>query len=144
MPRVFLAERGVDPATRFSQERFYGSHEAVVRAVAAGRADFGAAYDGAWLDVEGAGADVRLLAQCGEIPGDATAARAGLPEALREPLAAAIFAVSRERGHRALLRKIFGIDELRPWEASGYDALRGIVADASRRGLLVGRYAALG
>jgi phosphate/phosphite/phosphonate ABC transporter binding protein len=143
MPRVFLAERGVDPVSRFSQERFYGSHEAVVRAVAAGRADVGAAYEGAWLDVEGAAEEVRLLVRCGEIPGDATAARAALPEDLRSPLTAAIFAVSRERKHRSLLRQVFGIDELRPWEPSGYDTLRGIVVDASRRGLLVGRYASL-
>ncbi len=46
MPRIQLAALGVDPRTAFASERFYGSHDAVVRAVLAGKADFGATYAG--------------------------------------------------------------------------------------------------
>ena len=73
VPRVGLAAVGVDPRVAFAEERFWHSHEAVVRAVVAGRADFGATYAGvgpggeitrgSWMDVQGADEAVRVLVQ---------------------------------------------------------------------------------
>ncbi|MDB4937500.1 MAG: Phosphonate transporter phosphate-binding periplasmic component [Labilithrix sp.] len=147
VPRAGLAAIGIDPRVAFSEERFWHSHEAVVRAVVAGRADFGATYAGldadaevtrgSWLDVPGADDAVRVLVRFGAIPGDVVAARTAVPEAKREMLTRALLAMSRQGQHR-LLGEAFGIDELRPWVSAGYDALRRLTEDASKRGLLEG------
>ena len=60
VPRIELAKAGLDVKTAFASQHFYGSHAAVVQAVADGRADFGATYvrlaandavvGGPWLD----------------------------------------------------------------------------------------------
>jgi phosphonate transport system substrate-binding protein len=149
MPRVGLAESGLDPRTAFAPQRFCGSHEAVVRAVVAGRSDFGATYFGVdelgnvsrgpWLDVtdeKGRPAEVRVLARFGTIPGDTTAARVGLPAPLRDRVSAALQALPRGRENRTLLRRLFGVDEFRPWESSGHDELRRLTEDALQRGII--------
>ena len=149
MPRVGLADSGLDPRTAFGPQRFCGSHEAVVRTVVAGRADFGATYGGVdeagsvsrgpWLDVtdeKGRPAPVRVLARFGTIPGDTTAARAGLSPDLRERIAGVLQALPGRRKNRALIRRLFGVDEFRPWEASSHDELRRLTEDALRRGII--------
>jgi len=148
VPRVGLAAVGVDPRVAFSEERFWHSHEAVVRAVVAGRADFGATYAGvgpageitrgAWLDVPGADEVVRVLVQFGAIPGDVVAARTALPEPKRELLTRALLAISRQEERRLVLHDAFGMDEMRPFSSAGYDALRRLAEEASKRGLLQG------
>lgn len=148
VPRVGLAAVGVDPRVAFAEERFYHSHEAVVRAVAAGRADFGATYAavdeagdltrGAWIDVKGADEAIRVLVRFGAIPGDVIAARTDLPAEQREILTRALLAISHSEEHAPLLEETFGIDEFRRWVSAGYDALRRLAEDASKRGLLEG------
>ena len=148
VPRVGLAAVGIDPRVAFAEERFWHSHEAVVRAVVAGRADFGATYAGvgaggeitrgSWMDVQGADEVVRALVQFGAIPGDVVAARAALPEPRREVLTRALIAISRQDEHQRVLKEAFGIDELRPFSSAGYDALRRLAEEASKRGLLQG------
>jgi phosphate/phosphite/phosphonate ABC transporter binding protein len=148
VPRVGLAAVGVDPRVAFAEERFWHSHEAVVRAVVAGRADFGATYAGvgpggeitrgAWMDVEGADEAVRVLVRFGAIPGDVVAARTSLYDRKREVLTHALLAISAEDAHRAVLSEAFGIDELRPFSSAGYDSLRRLAEEASKRGLLEG------
>jgi phosphate/phosphite/phosphonate ABC transporter binding protein len=148
VPRAGLAAIGIDPRVAFSEERFWHSHEAVVRAVVAGRADFGATYAGldehaqitrgSWMDIQGADDAIRVLVRFGAIPGDVVAARTALAETTREMLTNALLEISREPGQRVLLGETFGIDELRPWVSAGYDALRRLAEDASRRGLLEG------
>jgi phosphonate transport system substrate-binding protein len=149
MPRVGLADSGLDPHTAFAPQRFCGSHEAVVRAVVAGKSDFGATYGGVdelgnvsrgpWLDVtddKGRPADVRVLARFGTIPGDTTAARTSLPEPVRDRITAALRALPGKREHRALVRRLFGVDEFRPWESSSHDELRRLREDALERGII--------
>jgi phosphate/phosphite/phosphonate ABC transporter binding protein len=147
VPRVALAARGVDPRTAFREERFFRSHEAVVRAVAAGRADFGATYAGfdsagmltrgPWLDLEGAAEKVRVLERVGDIPGDIVAARASLDRATGERLLQSLLEMSRHRRTRLLASDAFGVDEFRPFAPAGYDELRRIVDEATAGGLLV-------
>ncbi|MDB4944216.1 MAG: Phosphonate transporter phosphate-binding periplasmic component [Labilithrix sp.] len=146
VPRVGLAAVGVDPRVAFSEERFYHSHEAVVRAVVSGRADFGATFAGvnadalitrgSWLDVEGADEVVRVLVRFGAIPGDVVAATSDLAAERRDALTRGLLALSRTRQHRRLLTDAFGVDEFRRWVSAGYDALRRLAEDASKRGLL--------
>ncbi len=76
---------GVDLRSLGAQ-RFYGNHDAVVRAVASGRADYGATYArihgdkvlGPWTRTPGLSASIRVLAAFGEVPPDAIAARYGI------------------------------------------------------------------
>src|SRR5262249_37920440 len=51
IPRIQLAMLGVDPRTTFEEQRFVGSHDAAVRAVARGEADVAATF----ARVDGAG-----------------------------------------------------------------------------------------
>jgi phosphate/phosphite/phosphonate ABC transporter binding protein len=146
VPRVGLAAVGIDPRVAFSEERFWHSHEAVVRAVVAGRADFGATYTGvdameqitrgSWMDVQGADDAIRVLVRFGAIPGDVVAARSQLAEPKRQALSRALLSLSREPAHRLLLGDAFGVDEFGRWVSAGYDALRRLAEDASKRGLL--------
>lgn len=146
VPRVGLAAVGVDPRVAFSEERFWHSHEAVVRAVVAGRADFGATFAGvdameqitrgAWMDVPGADDAIRVVVRFGAIPGDVVAARTQLAEPKRRALSRALLSLSREPEHRLLLSDAFGVDEFGRWVSAGYDALRRLAEDASKRGLL--------
>ncbi len=148
VPRVGLAAVGVDPRVAFAEERFHHSHEAVVRAVVGGRADFGATYAslnaageitrGAWMDVEGAADGVRVLVRFGAIPGDVLAAKTSLGAESREAITRSLLSLSRDPQQRQLLRDAFGVDELRPWVSAGYGALRRLAEEASKRGLLEG------
>lgn len=146
VPRAGLAALGVDPRTAFTEQRFYHSHEEVVRAVLAGRADFGATYAGLdssgqvtrgpWMTLAGTSDAIRVLVRFGAIAGDVVAARSALPAEKREMLALALLNLSLDAGHRELLRDVFGIDEFRRWVSAGYDELRRLTEDASNRGLL--------
>jgi len=146
VPRVGLAALGVDPRSAFAEQRFLNSHEAVVRAVVAGRADFGATYAGvsaageltrgAWMDVKGAAEAIRVLVRFGAIPGDVVAASARLTAEKRDELTRSLLAISQDPRHHVLLAEAFGADEFRPWVSAGYDALRRLAEEASKRGLL--------
>ncbi len=148
VPRVGLAAVGIDPRVAFAEERFWHSHEAVVRAVTSGRADFGATYAGvgtggkitrgSWMDVPGADEAIRVLVQFGAIPGDVVAARTALPEARRVRLMQALLTLSLDEEHCLVLYDAFGIDELRTFSTAGYDSLRRLAEEASKRGLLQG------
>jgi phosphonate transport system substrate-binding protein len=157
LPRLHLAEAGLDPRTAFGEARFSGSHEALVRALVAGKADFGATYAGLddqgnttrgpWRDVtdeKGRPAEIRVLAKAGVIPGDTTAARVGLSAALQDRIREALQALPGERESRTLVRRLFGVDAFRPWESADdaggvvkrYDDLRRLTEDALRRGVI--------
>jgi phosphate/phosphite/phosphonate ABC transporter binding protein len=148
VPRVGLAALGVDPRSAFAEQRFLHSHEAVVRAVVAGRADFGATYAGlgaggeitrgSWMDISGADEAVRVLVRFGAIPGDVVAARTALVASTRDALSRALLTLGSETTRRPLLRHAFGIDTFRPWVSAGYDSLRRLAEEASKRGLLEG------
>jgi hypothetical protein len=90
------------------------------------------------MDVQGADDAIRVLVRFGAIPGDVVAARTQLTIPRRDTLTRALLAISREPEHRLLLSDAFGIDEFRRWVSAGYDALRRLAEDASKRGLLEG------
>lgn len=146
VPRVALANLGVDPRTAFREQRFWRSHESVIRVVVGGRADFAATYAGfgpegeltrgPWLGLKGADDAVRVIAVLGEIPGDIVAAHAGLDPAKRQRLTAALLAVSHDKRSRLLANDAFGVDEFRPFAAAGYIELRRLTESASDAGLL--------
>lgn len=101
LPRIELARSRV-PASSLESERIVGSHAAVVRAVASGRADFGATYvhtlcdrseHGPWSDLALA-PSIRVLVKFGEIPPDAIAVRYALGCDLALTVRAALRALS--------------------------------------------------
>ncbi len=146
VPRVALANLGVDPRTAFPEQRFWRSHESAIRVVVGGRVDFAATYAGVaedgsiergpWLDVKGAADAVRVLAVLGEIPGDIVAAHAGLDPAKRQRLTTALLAISHDKRSRLLANDAFGVDEFQPFDAAGYVELRELTERASDAGLL--------
>jgi phosphate/phosphite/phosphonate ABC transporter binding protein len=149
VPRVQLAALGLDPRTSFAEERFYGTHEAVIRAVVGGRADFGATYarvdragevvHGPWADLPGAEEATRVLAAFGSIPSDVLVARSDLDDDVRERVTRALRGICHDVEGSMLVRDIFGVHEFRPWTAAidaRYEPLRSLAADAHASGLL--------
>ncbi len=135
LPRVEFWDAGIDPRRAFAAETFYGSHEAVVRAVAEGAADFGATHDGSWLQGPYA-SRVRAIATFGEIPADVIAARADLAPKAREIVTRAFLRLSSVPQGLALIHDVFGADDFRRPELERYERLREIAAGANEDGLL--------
>jgi phosphonate transport system substrate-binding protein len=145
LPRIELAALGIDPKTAFATERFYRSHEAVVRMVLERRADFGGTWLGRdmsgtivrapWQEMPGA-STIRIVQTFGAIPCDTIAARPGLAIADAEKVRHALIDTAKELPD--LVRDIFGVDEFRPWTAEGYDVLQSTTMRASDDGLIEG------
>ena len=86
LARVALAARGIDPRTTFLEERFFGSRDAALRAVADGRFDVTATFayfEGenrivrcGWDDIPAAAAKFDVLVRAGDIPRTASPRRA--------------------------------------------------------------------
>jgi phosphate/phosphite/phosphonate ABC transporter binding protein len=143
LPRVKLALLGVDPRTVFRTETFHGSHLAAMQALVEGACDVAGTYAraeedgkvaaGAWSELDGA--EVRVLATFGAIPPDVIGVREGFPEEGRVKILEALRAACSEESTRAVLRELFGGDDLREGLVSGYDALKGALDMATARGL---------
>ncbi len=146
VPRLRLAALGVDARVAFAEERFWRSHEAVVRAVVERRADFGATYagiadDGAvargpWLEMPAAADAVCVLVAFGGIPGDVVAARSALDAETRDRLLRTLLGMSRDKKSRLLASDAFGVDEFRTFAPEGYDELRKLSEAGIASGLI--------
>src|SRR5262249_17775799 len=136
----------VDPRTAFASQRFYGTHEAVVRAVAEGLADFGATYvrldrkgaivHGPWSTMPRYVRAIKTLTKFGEIPSDVIAARPDIDPEIGASLQTALLGLAKDARGRILLHEIFGADELRMPDLTSYDTLRHLTRDAAAEGLL--------
>jgi phosphate/phosphite/phosphonate ABC transporter binding protein len=146
VPRIELAKAGLDVRSAFSSQRLYGSHEAAVRAVVEGHADFaatfvrlapnGAVIQGPWTHMPGVEEKLRVFATFGEIPPDVIAARATLDAAVRERVEEAFLSLGSDPEGRALLAKVFGAEELFKVDVARYEALRNAAAEAVQEHLL--------
>jgi phosphate/phosphite/phosphonate ABC transporter binding protein len=142
IPRIELERRGIDPRVSFVQQRFFHSHESVIRAVLGGLADFGATYVGVapdntitrspWKATE----SVRVITVFGDIPGDVVAARIGLDLEDQAELHDALLGISTDHRSTLLARGAFGVDEFSTFEPEGYADLGRAVKDAEARRLL--------
>ncbi len=144
LPRIELARHGIG-AKNLAGERFFGSHDAVVRAVASGRADFGATFArpagngelaGSWVRTPGLARSIRVLATFGQVPPDALAVRRDMHPDLRERLSRAFRALTTTPKDRHLVSDVFGADNFQLPHRSTYEALRKVVFDAYNRGVL--------
>jgi phosphonate transport system substrate-binding protein len=145
IPRAILSARGYPPQLTFREERFYGSHEAVVHAVLSGRAEVAATFArcddrgrvlrGGWSSVKG-GERARVLATFGTIPGDVIGARAEMDPNTRRALLGALLEAGEDPEMKPALASIFGIQRFREGPTDDYDplraALRGDGASAAR------------
>lgn len=132
-PRRLLRAAGFDPATLFSEQRFYGTHEAVAHALALGEIDVGALYcllDGStapraaealvgapWTSET----PLRALAVTGAIPGDALCIATRVPEAEADELCARL-----ARPEAAELARLLDGERFAPRTIDEY----GVVRDA--------------
>jgi ABC-type phosphate/phosphonate transport system substrate-binding protein len=134
VPRIELAKAGLDVKTAFESQRFYGSHVAVARAVAAGAADFGATFvrlaengavvGGPWSGSSGLEESLRIFATFGEIPADVIAASKKLDGTVRDRIKKALLSITDDARGRELLGVVFGADALRETSTTSYEALR--------------------
>jgi phosphate/phosphite/phosphonate ABC transporter binding protein len=146
IPRLELVTAGLDVRTAFASQRFYGTHEAVARAVATGAADFGATFvrrapsgavvSGPWSAAPEIEASLRIFATFGEIPPDVIAAAAALNPAVRERIRRAMLSLSDDLRGQQVLSAVFGADALREASVDGYEALREAALVASQEHLL--------
>jgi phosphonate transport system substrate-binding protein len=144
VPRIKLARIGMNPDGAFGQETFYGSHEAVVRAVAAGQADFGATWVqidrgkivGPWSRMTNLEDSVRVLATFGNIPSDVLAARADVDKESRKSIVKALKKIGLDRQARWILRDLFGTESFFRPNLEGYASLHEAVSLAYRSGWL--------
>jgi phosphate/phosphite/phosphonate ABC transporter binding protein len=145
LPRIELAAHGVRGASL--DERMVGSHEAVVRAVASGRADFGATYArldaggvivGPWTRTPGLAKSIRVMTTFGDVPPDAIAARYDLDRVLRDRVASSLRAMSKSWTDRELVADVFGASDFEVPKRTAYEALRENVYRAYKRGILDG------
>ena len=139
VPRLNLAARGVDLRRLAGRETFVRTHDAVVDAIASGRADFGATYclrkpgarlpeRGAWLGRPGAAARIRVLDISPPIPNDALVGAAHLETRLRTRLLG--FILSPPVGVSALFRDLLDCETFRVGTSAHYDELRRLIRRA--------------
>jgi phosphonate transport system substrate-binding protein len=137
VPRLKLLAAGLDPEKDLAEQSFRRTHEAVVRVVQSGEADFGATFAhfepgkdeptaSGWQDSGVANADVRILAIAGPIPSDVIALSTGLDEERSAKIVAAL----QEMGEP--VRQLLNADGFDRPELSHFDQLRDLV-EAARR-----------
>lgn len=144
LPRVALAERGIDPRTTFLEERFFGSRDAALRAVADGRFDVTgtfAYFEGetmvrcGWDEIPDAEAAFDVLLRANDIPSDCIATARSMSDATRERVAAAFEAALTDPNAAELLRGTLHVESFRRGEPKDAD-LSASLTRARETGLL--------
>ncbi len=141
-PRWHLRTLGMNPDEMFAEQRFYGDHDAVVRAVLEGEADVGATHVGVdpltgelesapWLSYAGAEA-VRVWFLIGPIPGDVVVCGAQVRPTVRQRLAAVFLALPPEA--RPLAEAVFQAHQFDPAPPGHLDLLRGLSRSRDKSG----------
>jgi phosphonate transport system substrate-binding protein len=147
VPRLGLLARGIDLRTTFAHEFFAGSHAEALRALLEDRADVIATFahfdgtgqgdanarpvHGPWSELGVSPDALRILAVLGEIPLDLVAARASVPEDVRQTLARALVEMSTDPELGPTVEAVFGCRRLAQGASTSYEALRELLARAS-------------
>jgi len=132
-PRMALRLRGMKPDDLFAEQKFLGSHSAVVQAVALGDADVGATY--LTTDAEGRptrqGWQAELPAEAMRsilvsepIPADVVCAGPKVTKQQKDAMATALMALHDHAEGRRALMAFFGAQRLEPSLPSHYDSVR--------------------
>jgi phosphonate transport system substrate-binding protein len=135
VPRAHLASNALDPDRLFARELFLKSHEAVVDAVAAGRADVCATYctvepgthrvlQGGWTQPDGTTTkQVEILTTVGPIPNDALLVADRLPAEVCALLQRWLLSLESARA-RAIFRETLRADGFQMATSVHYAPLR--------------------
>jgi phosphonate transport system substrate-binding protein len=104
-----------DPAKYFSAVQFAGGYEQALKALVRGQVDVAAASDYAPAKFLTADEQAQLvvIAQQGPVPTHGLAVKDTVPAAWKEKVQAALLKLN-EAGHRDLLKKVYGADQLAP------------------------------
>jgi len=129
-PRRVLIQAGIDPRRDLQSERFFGTHDAALRAVIEGEADVAAVASGALgrvcrpLDA-GQPNSVRVLHKCGRLPYDAVVVRAGIGRVAVTKISWAFQALNnRSEAGRRILAGTWALSGWIPGDDSVYDGVR--------------------
>lgn len=142
-PRWHLRAIGHPPEGLFAEERFYGGHADVVRAILDGRAEVGATHvavdaesgqlrSAPWLELGVDAREMRVILLIGPIPGDVIAFSISQPKALRQRFTAALLALPPDS--RAFADVVFQSHRFDPAPSGHLDLLRGLAQDGRRQG----------
>jgi len=137
MPRSFLLQAGVDPDRDFRRVAFSGAHDATIAAVAAGKVQAGALNISVWdkfvaekkVDVS----KVRVFYTTAPYYDYNWSVHADMPAALREKLAQAFLALSKDTAEGKEILELQRATRFVPTKAENY---KGIEAAAKSAGLL--------
>jgi phosphate/phosphite/phosphonate ABC transporter binding protein len=133
VPRIELARAGIDAASTFAKETFYGSHREALQALARGDCDVAGTFTRPAAELEELG--LRVVATFSSIPSDVIVARRNLAPAPYERALDAFRHACADVEGRALVRAVFGGDELREGIEPGHEALRSAFESATANGL---------
>lgn len=137
MPRSFLLQAGVDPDKDFRRVAYSGAHDATIAAVAAGKVQAGALNISVWdkfvaekkVDVS----KVRVFYTTAPYYDYNWSVHADMPAALREKLAQAFLALSKDTAEGKEILELQRATRFVPTKAENY---KGIEAAAKSAGLL--------
>jgi phosphonate transport system substrate-binding protein len=136
LPRVRLAEEGLDPDALFGKESFLGTHARVAVAVLSGEADVGATYlsldpvtgrpvSAGWLDA-GAGINGALvLAAVGPIPSDTIVLSKSIPANEKGDLVDKVLGLPASQP--VAVGRLLGAEGFVSARPSHFEALRGLL-----------------
>ncbi|MEW5737489.1 MAG: phosphate/phosphite/phosphonate ABC transporter substrate-binding protein [Myxococcota bacterium] len=132
-PRKLLRDRGLDVDKDFARVEFLGNHEAVLLAVAEGRVDAGATYQGAFAALKRTkGIDpltFRVVAKTLRTPRDIFCVRPEVPDEVAQVIKQALLVLTaRERAGREILGPL-NINGFRPADDSAYDEVRRVASE---------------
>lgn len=132
-PKAMLVLHGIDPAGLFSGQEFLGSHDAVCRAVAEGRADLGATFVNApgsqWVDgcrraLGEAVSQLQVVAQTEEIPNDVLAVRPDFPEEAKGRLLVGATLLPGSEEGKQTLQQAFAAEGFSQIKRDDYEVVR--------------------
>lgn len=129
-PRDMLRQKGYDPDTFFSSEKFFGKHSQVLDAVTSGEVDVGAAEDvtSEWLGPTFRPEGLRVIAKTERIPNDCIAARAGLDLDTQQALLHALQNLHAPVRDAAEIMSAIGVNGWIAADESRYDRVRLVLA----------------
>lgn len=137
MPRSFLLQAGLDPDKDFRRVAFSGAHDATIAAVAAGKVQAGALNISVWEKFVADGkvdtAKVRVFFTTPAYYDYNWSVHADMPAALREKIAQAFLALSRDDAEGKAILELQRATRFVPTQADHY---KGIEAAARSAGLL--------
>ncbi len=145
IPRIQFSMLGIDPRTAFRKQRFYGSHQAVVRAVASGTADFGATYAaldarercrGPWSVMPGLAQSIRVVGTIGPVPPDVIVAASHVERSYRARIRRALLSMAIDPTCNNLLQDVFGTSDMRKGSEMQYVPLHHALKVALTTGIL--------